>query len=77
MALAMIYPEPEESGRGKWCENGSENLQFSRQRLLQARKLLRHSHALAEDVLADRISLDAALKQMQEEQERRASAARC
>jgi hypothetical protein len=57
MALAMIYPETFERGRGKTVPKRDG---FSKQRLSDARTVLRHSRALAEDVLADRKSLDAA-----------------
>jgi hypothetical protein len=72
IALAMIYPEPQR-GRGKKDEARKvlETRSFSRQRLEQARLVLRHSRALAEDVIANRTSLDKALTTM--EQERRAS----
>jgi hypothetical protein len=69
MALAMIYPEPatlKRKGSGS-----KETLHLSKMRLSQARTLLRHSRALAEDVLANRTSLDKALATMEEE--RRAS----
>jgi hypothetical protein len=61
MALAMIYPEPEKGGRGKQRQNGTETLQFSKQRLSQARAVLRYSpasfdHAL--DQLLDGLSDD-------------------
>jgi hypothetical protein len=47
MALAMIYTEPEKGGRGKVRQNGTENLRFSKQRLSQARAVLRYSPELA------------------------------
>ena len=40
MALAMLYPEPEKGGRGK---KAPETGGFSRQRLGDARSVLRHS----------------------------------
>ena len=54
----------EKGGRGK---NRKETLQFSKMRLSQARSVLKHSRALAEDVLAKRTSLDEALKDVEEE----------
>jgi hypothetical protein len=60
-ALAMIYPEP---GR-----KGVKNLDISRSEQTtvgQARAVLSHSKALADDVLADRIPLFAAMKQIEE-----------
>jgi hypothetical protein len=73
IALAMIYPEPEKGGRGNKAKNllGTEG--FSAARLSQARSVLRHSRALAEDVLATRKSLDAALKKVEEDREASAS----
>jgi hypothetical protein len=69
VALAMIYPEPHSHPRGKM--KGLETKQFDRSRLSQARAVLHHSRALAEDVLGHRTSLDQALKTVEEE--RRAS----
>jgi hypothetical protein len=46
MAYAFVYPE---GHRGKKDVQKSDN--FSRQRLMQARAVLRHSHKLAEAVL--------------------------
>lgn len=46
MALAMIYPEGQ---KGKRVVQKNDN--FSRQRLSQARSVLRHSQELAESVL--------------------------
>jgi hypothetical protein len=68
MALALIYPEPKR-GRGKKDEARKvlETRAFSRQRLEQARSILRHSRALAEDVVAKRTSLDEALKTVESE----------
>lgn len=71
VAYAMIYPDASKGGRGK--KNSTETLEFSAMRLSQARALLRHSRALAEDVLSDRKKLDAALKQMADEQAASAS----
>ena len=65
MAMAMIYPVPEKGGRGK---NRKKTLPFSKMRLSQARTVLRHSQALAEDVVAKRTSLDEALKTVEAEQ---------
>ena len=73
MALAMIYPEPERGGRGNEKERVEEiSTPFSAKRLQQARKVLHHSRALAEDVLADRKKLDEALKIVAQENERAA-----
>jgi hypothetical protein len=62
MALAMIYPEPKR-GRGHKDEakKALETRAFSRQRLEQARSVLRHSRTFAEQVLAGTMSLDEAL----------------
>ena len=65
MALAMIYPDPDKRGRGNKGKS-SETAGFSATRLKQARSVLRHSRALAEDVLAKRISLDEALDAVEE-----------
>jgi hypothetical protein len=69
MALAMIYPETRR-GRGAQdgARKGAETSSFSYRRLQQARTVLSHSRALAEDVIADRVSLDVALNQVQAEQ---------
>jgi hypothetical protein len=57
----MISPEP---GRGRGKKDagikGAETSGFTARRLQQARSVLRHSRALAEDVLADRKKLDQA-----------------
>ena len=65
MVLAMIYPEPER-GRGKKDEGKKvqESCGFSRERVRQARSILRHSPGLAEDVMKGTISLDEALAEM-------------
>jgi hypothetical protein len=62
MALAMLWPSGER-GRGKNSEarKAQEALGFTSERLRQARAVLAHSLALAEDVMADRVPLDAAL----------------
>jgi hypothetical protein len=49
MAMAMVYPEPGERGRGK---KGKETLHFSKMRLSQARTILRHSPDAAQRILA-------------------------
>jgi hypothetical protein len=61
MALAMIYPNPER-GRGKkdLARKETETGSFSYTRVKDARAVLRHSRALAEDVLKDITPLDAA-----------------
>src|SRR4051794_7976795 len=56
MALAMIYPDGGKGGRGN-TGNPAETAAFSERRLRDARALLRHSRAMAEDVLADRMKL--------------------
>lgn len=67
VALAMIYPEREKGGRGRKAQNSSETEGFSAARLSQARTVLRHSRALAEQVMAKHLSLDAALDVVAEE----------
>ena len=52
IALAMLYPEPEKGGRGKKTVLKRDG--FSKQRLSDARSILRYSQGLAEDVLAGR-----------------------
>jgi hypothetical protein len=59
MALAMLYPDPEKGGRGK--KSVATRHGFSKDRLSDARSVLAHSLALAQDVIADRVPLDAAL----------------
>jgi hypothetical protein len=66
VALAMIYPEPGKGGRGK-KQSLVETVRVSASRLTQARAILHHSRALAEDVLAHRTSLDKALATVEEE----------
>jgi hypothetical protein len=68
MALAMMYPEPEKGGRGKNTEarKAAETAGFSSRRLAEARAVLRHSRDLAESVIAGSLSLDDALKQVEE-----------
>ncbi len=68
MALAMLYPEAKR-GMHSQSRNGTGK-EFSKQRLADARAVLRHSSVLAEDVLADRIPLDKALEQIKSEQQR-------
>jgi hypothetical protein len=69
MALAMIYPEPGRGGRGNTGgAKAARNIGgFSDERLRQARSILRHSHALAGDVLAARTTFDIALAQVDRE----------
>jgi hypothetical protein len=66
MIVAFAYPEPEKGGRGK-RGNLLETSGFSRQRLGQARQVLRHSKELAEAVLNDTIKLDKAIERMVEQ----------
>jgi hypothetical protein len=71
MALAMIYPESENGGRGKKsaAKNMLETSKFSRQRLDQARFVLHHSRTLAESVIRGTTPLDTALVKVKEEQQ--------
>jgi hypothetical protein len=73
MALAMIYPEPGKGGRGHKGKLSEFRGQFSADRITQARAVLRHSRALATDVIQGHKSLDTALRQVTEEQEASAS----
>ena len=68
MALALIYPKPAR-GRGNKDEarKGAETASFQYRRVQEARTVLDHSRALAEDVMANRTSLDAALKKVEDE----------
>jgi hypothetical protein len=50
--------------------NSTDKFGFDKSRLSQARSVLDHSQALAEDVMADRVPLDAALAQVKAEQAR-------
>jgi len=68
----MIYPEPSRGGRGR--RNPLETEGFSAARLSQARAVLRHSRALAVEVVQGRKSLDKALEQVADENEESASA---
>src|SRR5271165_5276572 len=54
VALAMLYPEADKGRPTKGREKCSETEHFSKARLSQARSVLRHSQALAKDVLAGR-----------------------
>jgi hypothetical protein len=68
----MLYPDPKR-GRGnkdEALEKLPESGGFKREILRQARSILRHSFALAQDVIADRVPLDAALARVKEEQAR-------
>jgi hypothetical protein len=62
MALAMIYPEPGERGRGKKSEvlKSAETAGFSSRRLNDARSVLAFSRPMAEAVLKGVDSLDQA-----------------
>jgi hypothetical protein len=69
MALAMLFPE-QKVYRGKKSESAKllETESISGARLSQARSVLRHSLALAQDVIHDRVPLDAALARVKDEQ---------
>jgi ParB-like chromosome segregation protein Spo0J len=71
--LAMIYPEPER-GRGKKDEAGKvlETRAFSRQRLEQARTILRLNRAYAEDIVHRARKFDETLEEVKKK-EREAS----
>jgi len=55
----MIYPDTSKGGRGKTVQKPDS---FSKQRLSDARFVLRHAPDLAEAVLKRTMSLDAALE---------------
>ena len=69
MALAMIYPEKERGGRGRQRKGGRKlpGLVRHQSDIKQARTVLHHSSALAEDVMARRTSLDKALETVEQE----------
>lgn len=69
MAMAMIYPEPAKLRRKGSGSLETEGPKFSSARLSQARAVLRHSRALAEDVIAARIPFDEALKRVQDSEQ--------
>lgn len=68
MAYAFMYPDPEKGGRGKKSENRPAAGQFSKQRLSDARVVLRHSPDLADRVIKGSMSLDDALAETQQRQ---------
>jgi hypothetical protein len=68
----MIYPEPKR-GMHSQLRKATGTLGFDKSRLSQARTVLRHSRAMAEDVLANRTSLDVALRRVEDEQRDSAS----
>jgi hypothetical protein len=65
MALAMIYPEPKRGVHSQFRNLTGKS--FSNARLSQARSVLNHSEALAQDVMARRTTLDKALETVEEE----------
>jgi hypothetical protein len=71
MALAMMYPESGQQGRGKNAEvrKAVVSTGFSVERLKQARLVLHHSRALAEAVLKNTTPLDQALVIVKQEQQ--------
>jgi hypothetical protein len=68
IALAMIYPEAAKVRRKGSGVLETEGL-VKPARLSQARAVLRHSRAYAEDVLAARTSLDVVLRKVEEERQ--------
>ena len=60
MAVAMVYPVPEQGGRGKKKTMDETSTLFSQKRLQLARTVLAHSPDLAQAVLAGSKSLDGA-----------------
>jgi len=64
MGVAFIYPDPGKRGRGN---KSKVSLDFSSMRLSQARKVLSNSKDLAGAVRSGTVSLDAALKKVEEE----------
>jgi hypothetical protein len=70
MALAMIYPEPNKSGKADPFKNlnGSDRVMLS-----QARTILRNSQELAYDVLHRGMHFDVALREVREAEQNRKS----
>jgi hypothetical protein len=68
MALAMMYPNPEKGGRGKNVEARKAQVSwgFSAERVRQARSVFRHSQDLAQSVIKGSVSLDEALRKVDE-----------
>jgi hypothetical protein len=66
MAAAFLRPEPGKRGRAKKSSSvkSLETTGFSKQRLAEARRVLRHSRPLAEAVLAGSVNLNTALAQI-------------
>jgi hypothetical protein len=54
---AKRFPNPEKGGRGK--KTVTTDNSFTRPQLSNCRGILRHSAALLDDVIADRVPLDA------------------
>ena len=71
MALAMIYPDPDERGRGKKSAaiKSAEASGFTSRRLNQAREVLRYSRPMAEGVRDGTPTLDEALAKVKQEQQ--------
>jgi ParB-like chromosome segregation protein Spo0J len=67
---AKLFPEPAKGGRGKTVTTDNS---FTRPQLSNCRAILRHSPALLDDIIADRVPLDAALARVKEEQARASS----
>lgn len=68
IGLAMIYPGPEKGGRGKKSDGTklAESAGFSQRRLNDARTILRHSRALAEQVRDGTEFFDKALSNVEQ-----------
>jgi hypothetical protein len=76
MLTAMLFPEPER-GRGKKDEakiKGAETAPFSYRRLADAREVLRHSEALAKDIIQGITRFDDAVDQVRRQQKANESA---
>jgi hypothetical protein len=71
MGTAMLDPEPGKGGRGKTgaVKLAAKSVGFSDDLVTRCRAVIAHSRALAAEVIADRMPLDSAIKQMQRERQ--------
>ena len=75
MAFAMIKPEGESGGRGNKLSRNRESLDLSkteRNNVSTARKILKHSRLLADQVLAGHVTLNTAKESIISEEEKEA-----
>jgi hypothetical protein len=69
MATAMRYPDAEKGGKRVKGSSPVTGPEFSKQRLSEARAVLRHSRSQAESVVKGLTTLDTALATMRQEQQ--------